>query len=326
MAVKIGSARIDENGHITGGKAGDQTGREVSTQDWYLHSKGWRVFRPILTDQAEKIALAMERACRNDNIGYDQCGRNSLYNLVKGDGFDPAKAASKTETDCSALVRVCCAFAGIMLADFNTGTEAARLLASGAFREITESKVRNGSEYLRRGDVLVTKTKGHTAVVLSYGSKVNEIPLTKAYELGDRILRNGSEGDDVHELQSLLIQLGCDCGRWGADGDFGDATEMAVRGYQRAHNLLEDGEAGPDTIGSILAEMQASAQTGDAVRIIGGSCYVRSSPDTNGARLGTAQEGSTHPYAGETSNDGWLKIRYRDRAGWVSGRYGRIEE
>ena len=45
MAVKIGSARIDENGKAHGGQAGDQTGKEVSTQSWYLNSKGWRVYR-----------------------------------------------------------------------------------------------------------------------------------------------------------------------------------------------------------------------------------------------------------------------------------------
>ena len=37
--------------------------------------------------------------------------------------------------------------------------------------------------------------------------------------------------------------------------------------------------------------------------------------------LGTAQEGSTHVYAGEASEDGWLKIQYADGAGWVSGKY-----
>ena len=40
MSVKIGSARIDENGHAHGGQSGDQTGKEVSTQAWYLSSKG----------------------------------------------------------------------------------------------------------------------------------------------------------------------------------------------------------------------------------------------------------------------------------------------
>ena len=33
MSVLIGSARIDENGHATGGRAGDQTGREVVTPE-----------------------------------------------------------------------------------------------------------------------------------------------------------------------------------------------------------------------------------------------------------------------------------------------------
>ena len=32
MAGIIGSARMDENGHAINGKAGDQTGQEVSTQ------------------------------------------------------------------------------------------------------------------------------------------------------------------------------------------------------------------------------------------------------------------------------------------------------
>ena len=34
MIVKIGSARIDENGNISGGKEGDQNGREVMIQDF----------------------------------------------------------------------------------------------------------------------------------------------------------------------------------------------------------------------------------------------------------------------------------------------------
>ena len=45
MAVKAGSARIDENGGAHGGKAGNQTGKELSVQSWYRHSKGWRALR-----------------------------------------------------------------------------------------------------------------------------------------------------------------------------------------------------------------------------------------------------------------------------------------
>ncbi len=68
MAVKIGSARIDENKHAKGGKAGDQTGVEVSTQNWYKHSKGWRVFRAKNPALADLIADDMEYACLNPSI------------------------------------------------------------------------------------------------------------------------------------------------------------------------------------------------------------------------------------------------------------------
>ena len=72
MAVIVGSARIDENGNISGGKAGDQTGKEVCTENWYLHSQGWRVFRAKDPAKAEMIAQDMQWACDNPKIGYDQ--------------------------------------------------------------------------------------------------------------------------------------------------------------------------------------------------------------------------------------------------------------
>ena len=123
MAVKVGSARIDENGRATGGKAGDQTGKEVSTQNWYLHSKGWRVFRAKNPAAAEKIAKCMEMACKNSKIGYDQASRNTLYKEAEPFGFDVSKVTTPCETDCSALVRVCCAYAGItgLPSGFRTG-------------------------------------------------------------------------------------------------------------------------------------------------------------------------------------------------------------
>ena len=94
MAVKVGSARIDENGKAHGGQAGDQTGKEVSTQSWYLHSKGWRVFRAKNPSVAEKIAQCMERACKNSKIGYDQYQRHTLYKAAEPLGFDVSKVTT----------------------------------------------------------------------------------------------------------------------------------------------------------------------------------------------------------------------------------------
>lgn len=81
MAVKIGSARIDERGKAHGGKAGDNNGKEVSTQNWYLHSKGWRVLRAKAPSVAEKIAYCMEAACANDKIGYGTIDSEILSQL-----------------------------------------------------------------------------------------------------------------------------------------------------------------------------------------------------------------------------------------------------
>ena len=202
MAVKIGSARIDENGKAHGGKAGDQTGKEVSTQSWYLNSKGWRVYRAKNPAVAEKIAQCMERACANKAIGYDQYQRNTLYKEAEKFGFDTAKVTTPVETDCSALVRVCCAFAGILgLPDgFRTGNMPSNLAKTGAFIEMTGAKYQEQSTYLGRGDILVTKTSGHTVVVLSNGSKYEGSIQPVEYALGDRIIKYGCEGHRVHLL------------------------------------------------------------------------------------------------------------------------------
>lgn len=169
--VTLAAAHIDERGKANSGKAGDQTGKEVCTRNYYVHSKGWRVFRPIDPEAAERIAKNAQAACDNSKIGYDQYQRDTLYELSAPYGYDASKVKTNCETDCSALVRVCCAYAGIKLPNFNTSNEASVLLASGAFKELTGSKYTTQSAYLKRGDILVTKTKGHTEIVISNGSK-----------------------------------------------------------------------------------------------------------------------------------------------------------
>ena len=84
-----------------------------------------------------------------------------------------SKVTTACETDCSALVRVCCAYAGItgLPEGFRTGNMPGNLNKTGAFTELTGSKYQSQSTYLGRGDILVTKTNGHTVVVLSNGSK-----------------------------------------------------------------------------------------------------------------------------------------------------------
>ena len=343
MSVKIGSARIDENGRAHGGQSGDQTGKEVSTQAWYLSSKGWRVYRAKNPAVAEKIAQCMERACANRAIGYDQYQRNTLYKEAEPFGFDVSKVTTPCETDCSALVRVCCAYAGItgLPADFRTGNMPSYLAKTGAFVELTGSKYTEQSIYLGRGDILVTKVSGHTVVVLTNGDKYEGSIVAKEYALGDRILRHGCEGPDVKLMQEYLVQLGYDLGRYGCDGDFGDCTELALKVFQKDRGVAVDGECGPITLAALLeavAGQEGSASpsgevtvsgevvtiTGSVVTISGGNCYIRTVPSTAGKILGVARNGDYFPYAGQTADNGWHLVKYNNGTAWVSGKYARV--
>lgn len=67
-----------------------------------------------------------------------------------------------------------------------------------------------------------------------------------------RQLSNGSEGASVKALQTLLIGYGYSCGSYGADGDFGSATDKAVRKYQKAKGLGVDGIVGSKTWAKLL--------------------------------------------------------------------------
>ena len=163
MAVIIGSARHDEHGNCySGGKAGDQTGQEVSTQKFYNHSKGWNVLRAKDNKVAEKLAEAMKIACDNKNIGYDQSER---YGIIK----HGINTKVKTECDCSSLVRACIIYAsGKDVGDFNTSNERSVILKSGLFKDVGSYEQ---GDTLYNGDILVTRTKGHTVIVVSGAKK-----------------------------------------------------------------------------------------------------------------------------------------------------------
>ena len=72
---------------------------------------------------------------------------------------------------------------------------------------------------------------------------------------GTVILRKGSKGIAVRELQEKLIGLGYNLGRYGADGDFGSDTYKAVKQFQQEHDLYVDGEVGENTYNAIEAEI-----------------------------------------------------------------------
>lgn len=255
--VYIGHAVGDEHGQARGGEPGDQTKKEVRIQPWYLNKKGWIVLRPKDSDVATKLVYDMESACRNDNIGYDQSDRSTLRSVSWRVGYDCAKVNTPCECDCSSLVGVCCAYAGVTKKQFSTANEVSVLMSTGKFEKLTDSKYTEQSSYLKAGDILVTKTKGHTAIVLNDGDKASESPDSKPSSeifIFTRLLKYGCVGEDVIELKKLLIIKGFGVGitiNTAHSKRFGSSTKKMVKNYQKSVGLITDGIAGPDTIRSL---------------------------------------------------------------------------
>lgn len=197
--IKVGSARIDEHGNISGGRAGDQTKKEVATEPYYSHPKGWYLLRAKDIEVAKKIAQAMREGCANDNIGYSQTDRYGVITHLKTYGRI-AKISVKTNADCSSLVRACCIQSGISVGDFNTSSEVAVLEKTEAFHKAVAV---TPNTKLQEGDILVTRTKGHTVIVTETDTKPTPKPETKPQA-------GGKGKKSVEDVAKEVIE-----GKWG---------------------------------------------------------------------------------------------------------------
>jgi len=131
--------------------------------------------RPVDNQLAEKIAQAMEAACENNYIGYDQNQRNTLYTEAKKVGMDLSKITTPCECDCSSLVSICCICAGlpenIFFAGGNMRTTfnmEEACLKTGKFINYVDAKYTRQKDYLKRGDILNNRNQ-HVVVVLGNG-------------------------------------------------------------------------------------------------------------------------------------------------------------
>ncbi|HIV29976.1 MAG TPA: peptidoglycan-binding protein [Candidatus Pullichristensenella excrementipullorum] len=197
---------------------------------------------------------------------------------------------------------------------------------TGEFVKFTSSKYTSQDDYLGAGDILVTKTKGHTAVVLTNGDRYDGEVEEPSIPLGSRILRDGDEGKDVEDLQRRLKAAGYDPGD--VDGEYGPNTEAAVRALQKDAGILVDGEFGPDSYAALLElevdddmpEAEDAPSTG-SVLISGGDAYIRTGPGKQYDAAGVAENGDKLVYANE---DNWVPVLVGGRILWVSGKYAKV--
>lgn len=266
MATRIGHACIDERRKAKGGAAGDQTSTEVYARNWY--SKPWHtVFRPKDATVAEKIAKAMEQACANNNIGYDQGQRTTLYTLAKAANWDISKIKTKCETDCSALVSVCCNAAGIKVSkDMWTGNEKSLLSNTGKFTLYTASKYVGGADYLKRGDILLGN--GHTAIVLSNGLRAGTTTTTKPATTTTKkpattsttssflpsrgYFKRGDVSANIGKIASFMrSHFPAYTDKKALGNTFGAYLEASIKEFQRRSGLEADGCVGKLTLAEL---------------------------------------------------------------------------
>lgn len=174
--IQIVHASIDENKKVSGGNAGDQTGKEVCVRSWY--SKPWTVVLRYPDEYiAEKAANIGVLLANSNLVGYDQWERNSLYQALKKHDFDTSSyiySNKKTETDCSAFVTACYVCAGVKSLEYNgnapTTSTMEKAFKVAGFEVIKESKFLTSDEYLRKGDILL-RPGSHTAIAIQSGSR-----------------------------------------------------------------------------------------------------------------------------------------------------------
>ncbi|WP_081738791.1 N-acetylmuramidase domain-containing protein [Mesorhizobium ciceri] len=101
----------------------------------------------------------------------------------------------------------------------------------------------NGSGFRKNGY--------HLKMAAAYQRLSGSAPVSAATGM----LRMGSRGAKVRELQTLLVRAGYAVK---VDGDYGPSTNDAVKDFQRAQKIKADGVAGPETLRRLDAFKQSA--------------------------------------------------------------------
>jgi len=176
----ISNSGSDERGQYSGGKAGDQTGKEWQIRSWY--DRPWNyVLRYPSSTVRECIAELAEEAANNDKIGYDQGQRTTFWQQLREVGYHPKDIKVACEADCSSGVAAIVKATGYLLGipslqnvsvDMYTGSER-NMLKKAGFQVLTDPKYLTSDKYLLRGDILLYEGH-HTAINLTDGSATKD--------------------------------------------------------------------------------------------------------------------------------------------------------
>lgn len=339
MSILIGHSSIDENRKARGGQAGDQNGKEVCTREWYKAS--WNVLlRCKDSAMAEKMAVACEQACANNNIGYDQNQRNSLNTEAKKVGYDLSKVTVKCESDCSSLMCICAIAAGIPESALYQGGNMrttrnmrSAFKATGKFEVLTDSKYLTSDAYLKRGDILVNEGS-HTIMVLGNGAQAlkesvpeqvkpsNDAVIGTAISKGSLNVRTGPSTSykaiGTIRRGSKVEVLGITSNNW-----YKIVWTGAAEGYAYVSNVSNKYF---DYTSASSKPVVPTPATSFKVAITASSLYVRTGPGTKYKAKTVVHKGENYEIIEEATDNrkvkwGLLKQYSANRDGWISMSY-----
>ena len=238
------------------------------------------VSQPAAKPTEDPIDVAISIA--ESYLGYHECANNKT---IFGDTMHSIQP--RNMDSCAPW---CDAFVDFVLlktcSHFGYGETTARKVLCGDFDDYTYNSVAlykkagRWSQTPHRGDQIFFGGSGHTGIVTSVnGGTVHTIEGNKGDEVrrgsysvnspsiigygrprydlitGQMtaedmpLIKRGSKCEAVKKLQQILNTKGY---KLSVDGDFGPATEAAVKAYQKANHLEVDGEVGEKTWASLM--------------------------------------------------------------------------
>lgn len=253
MAIRISNCGKSENGGIYG-NPGDQTREEYWNIN--LYNNGWQyVFRYPSSSVASLIALYAQHAADNDNIGYSQSGRETMWQQISflTGSHDPANIQNLCNADCSSSTMAIIRAVGLdkkisSLSGANISWTTYSMI-SGLESLGFEKLNYTGEAMLKTGDLLMTT--GHVCIVIAgNGLPADSTPPTQPQQNAYTLPVN-AKGKGIAALQGYLKYLGYDVGRYrdrqgtlsGVDGDAGNsnsATNKALQSCMNAGGITEE--------------------------------------------------------------------------------------
>lgn len=182
------------------------------------------------------------------------------------------------------------------------------------------------------------------------GDSTATAPSANAYTLGSRLLKKGSKGADVTELQKLLVGMGYNLGTYGnnadgIDGSYGSMTEKAVKKFQSIQQIQVDGKYGSITHKALMGvlednskgeddeekadttpEIPSATEVAKHVRVTGNEVNVRTGPATTYKVITRVNSGTTMPYVATAEAVQWHAVEINGKIGWISGKYSEVKE